>query len=492
MGHHEHVVMPHAPDARASRVLHAIYRLLVARSTWPSFTELDRYLDMREEPNAESVLVGLPTGLVYGVGRAPLRDDQEIALTVAGLSACPDAREDLDIFLRIVRFAVDMEQEQLPGAPKPELTSDIVAERVTLPAAGRADLVARAGAILRVEPWGWSSAGHNEHGWSFTVDRRVRRLRGITTIAGYWDRAREDETVSPTLREPQPDQAVRVRAWLELHRAVPRLVIVNASGAEIRSVVPTLTLFATGEDGEPTSMVGGGPVGGIAEISPSGAFTAELHHVQSWSRSNQVESRLHVEFDDARGQRWQLAHGSVIAIEQPHGGPVTTANGQLVEARTLDLTQPVSGFVTSNTERVVFVSYVHEDQVAVDGLQQALEGSGITVWRDLDQLLPGDNKRTKIAEAIRNQSFAFLSCFSSARAARDRTFANEELSIALEVLRAQNSAAWFIPIRFDDTPMPSLPLGHHGTLEDIIWVNLFGDGRDAELDRLIAALERLV
>ncbi len=40
--------------------------------------------------------------------------------------------------------------------------------------------------------------------------------------------------------------------------------------------------------------------------------------------------------------------------------------------------------------------------------------------------------------------------------------------------------------------MPSLSLGHHGTLDDIIWVNLFGDGRESEMDRLIAALQRLV
>jgi hypothetical protein len=55
-----------------------------------------------------------------------------------------------------------------------------------------------------------------------------------------------------------------------------------------------------------------------------------------------------------------------------------------------------------------------------------------------------------------------------------------------------NSAAWFIPIRLDDTAMPYLALGHHGTLEDLVWVNLFGDQRDGEAARLIAAMQRLV
>ena len=485
------MAVPVPPDARSAKVVDTIYRLFFARGSWPSFTELDRYLDIHDEPDAEAVLLGLPTGIAYGVGMPPLRDDQEIALTVAGLAACPNAAEDLEIFLRVVRHAADLEQEQLPGEPKPEVTSASIIRRVELPAAGRADLVCRVGALLRVEQWGWASASQNDEGWSFTVDRRVRRLRGVATIADYWARTRE-EVAAPAPVTPREDQALRVRAWLELHRTIPRLVIVNASDGEIRDVVPSMSLLSFDGDRQPTAMVGGGPVGRIAEISPGAAFVAELLHLANWSKSTQVESALHLEFDDVRGQRWQLAHGSVIAIDKREGGPVRTATGELVDAQTLDLSEPISGFVTSDSGRVAFLSYVHEDRATVDVLQRALEDAGITVWRDLDQLLPGESKRQKIVEAIRHQSFAFLSCFSAARADRERTYANEELSVALDVLRTQNSAAWFIPVRLDDSPMPSIALGHHGNLDDIIWVNLFGDERDAEMTRLIAALQRLV
>jgi hypothetical protein len=486
------VAAPVPPDARAAKVVETIYRLFLARGSWPSFTELDRYLDMRGEPDAESVLVGLPTGIAYGVGMPPFRDDQEIALTVAGLAACPSAVEDLEIFLRVVRHAAELEQEQLPGEPKPEVTSASIVDRIELPAAGRADLVRRVGAVLRVEQWGWASAAQNDEGWSFTIDRRVRRLRGVASIADYWARTREEVAAAAAPAAPLEDQALRVRAWLELHHTIPKVVIVNASEAEIRNVVPSMSLQAVDEGGEPTAMVGGGPVGRVAEISPGAAFVGELVHLTNWSKSTQVESTLHLQFDDVRGQRWQLAHGSVIAIDQQERGPVRAATGELVDAQTLDLSEPISGFVTSDSGRVAFISYVHEDRATVDALQRALEGAGITVWRDLDRLLPGESKRQKILDAIRHQSFAFLSCFSAARADRERTYANEELSIALDVLRTQNSAAWFIPVRLDDGPMPSLALGHHGTLEDIIWVNLFGAGRDDELTRLIAALQRLV
>lgn len=483
---------PVPPNARAAKVVETIYSLFFARGSWPSFTELDRYLDMHGEPDAEAVLVGLPIGIAYGVGMPPFRDDQEIALTVAGLAACPNAVEDLEIFLRVVRHAADLEQEQLPGEPKPELTSASILDRIELPAAGRSDLVRRVGALLRVEQWGWAGAAQTEEGWSFTIDRRVRRLRGVATIADYWARTRDEVTATVAPATPQADQALRVRSWLELHRTIPKLVIVNASEAEIRNVVPSMSLQAVNDDGEPAAMVGGGPVGRVAEISPGAAFVGELMHLKSWSKSTQVESTLHLEFDDTRGQRWQLAHGSVIAIEKQERGPVGAATGELVDAQTLDLSEPISGFVTSDSGRVAFISYVHEDRAPVDALQRALEGAGITVWRDLDQLLPGESKRQKIVDAIRHQSFAFLSCFSAARADRERTYANEELSIALDVVRTQSSAAWFIPVRLDDSPMPSLALGLHGTLEDIIWVNLFGDERDGELIGLIAALQRLV
>jgi len=82
--------MPRPPDARALRVIETIYRLFAARGSWPLFTELDRYLDMHGQPDAEAALIALPPGLTYGVGTPPLRDDQEIALTIAGLSACVD------------------------------------------------------------------------------------------------------------------------------------------------------------------------------------------------------------------------------------------------------------------------------------------------------------------------------------------------------------------------------------------------------------------
>jgi broad specificity phosphatase PhoE len=39
----------------------------------------------------------------------------------------------------------------------------------------------------------------------------------------------------------------------------------------------------------------------------------------------------------------------------------------------------------------VFVSYVHDDSAVVDQLCADLENAGVRTWRDIDELLPGDD-----------------------------------------------------------------------------------------------------
>ena len=379
---------------------------------------------------------------------------------------------------------------------EPLITSGTIARAIPIPAAGRVEQIARLGAILEVEPWGWSRRTGNDEGvWSYTVDRRVRRLRDVSDATDYWSRTRETNASTapgPMPAGPNQDQASRVRAWIELHATPPRLVVVNASEAELRNVVPTPTLLTRGVDGEVRGYIGGAPCGRVAEISPGGAAIVELAHFAASALDPAVESTLHVEFDDSRGQRWQLGHGQIIPIESPHGPPVALGTGQLVAASALDLGQSAVALAAATERRVAFLSHVHEDTDAVDRLQIELEAEGIVVWRDLERLFPGDNINTVITRAIRDQSFAFVSCFSSARARRDSTIANRELATAVDVLQDHATSIWFIPVAFDNTPLPDVSLGPiHGHISDILRVNLFGPGRNAALVKLVAALTRL-
>jgi hypothetical protein len=46
--------------------------------------------------------------------------------------------------------------------------------------------------------------------------------------------------------------------------------------------------------------------------------------------------------------------------------------------------------VNSNPEGQAFISYVREDAASVDWIQRTLEARGIRVWRDTQDLWPGD------------------------------------------------------------------------------------------------------
>jgi hypothetical protein len=490
--------LPTPADDETRKLVAVVYLLLQRLRRWPTFAELDWEFDRLTRLEAEEVLRGAPPGLFYGFGPtgAPPHDSQIIALTLAGLNACPDADEDVAAFLATIRYATELHDGSLANDLDLEISSASIGNALALPAAGRADLVVRLGRILEVEPWGWESSQSDERdGWRFTIDRRIRRLRDITTAADYWDRVHENQAgqqVGTAQPEANPDQASRVRAWIELFAQPPRLVIVNASEAEVRNVVPTPALLGRDDSGEVVAFIGGGPLGRLAELSPGGAAVMDLAHFADWAGDPRVESELHVDFDDARGQRWQVGHGRIVVLTSATGSGAPIGPVRLVAARDLDLSQPAGALATAKQDRVAFISYVHDDKDEVDRLQRELEDDGIVVWRDLDQLFPGDNIKDVIARTIRDRSFAFISCFSRRRANRSSTVANRELATAIDVLQDHATSSWFIPVAFDDSPLPDLMLGPiHGHINDIFRAKLYGDARSSALEKLKAALHRV-
>jgi TIR domain/e3 binding domain len=141
--------------------------------------------------------------------------------------------------------------------------------------------------------------------------------------------------------------------------------------------------------------------------------------------------------------------------------------------------------------RHAFISYVREDSDEVDKLQETLEAAGIRVWRDTADLWPGEDWRFKIRHAITRNSLVFIACFSSQSVRRRESYQNEELLLAIEQLRLRRPYdPWLIPVRFDDCDIPDLELGGGRTLGSINRADLFGDKRDAAVNRLIAAILR--
>jgi hypothetical protein len=149
--------------------------------------------------------------------------------------------------------------------------------------------------------------------------------------------------------------------------------------------------------------------------------------------------------------------------------------------------------VASDGGKRVFISYVREDSDQVDGLCSLLEDAGIPYWRDKSDLGPGENWKIKIREAIRSGSLVFLACFSEQYLKKETSYMNEELNLAIEEIRArQPDKVWFIPIRFDDAPIPEWPIGPGRTLHDLQNVDLFGATHGREAVRLIGAIEQVM
>lgn len=132
-----------------------------------------------------------------------------------------------------------------------------------------------------------------------------------------------------------------------------------------------------------------------------------------------------------------------------------------------------------------FISYVREDTHHVDRLKAALEAAGVPVWRDMDDLWPGEDWRAKIRHEITDNALVFIACFSSQSVARSMSYQNEELFLAIEQMRIRRpDDPFLIPVRFDDCEIPERDIGGGRTLGSIQRADLFGEFADRNVERL--------
>ena len=121
------------------------------------------------------------------------------------------------------------------------------------------------------------------------------------------------------------------------------------------------------------------------------------------------------------------------------------------------------------------ISYVRDDQNAVELLAAELPREGLHVWLDRDDILPGQFWEETLQDAIRKGAF-FLACFSEAFQARDNTYMREELRIACEQsLTREENTNWLIPVLMSPCEVPALPVSHSHTLRDVQWIDLSRD-----------------
>jgi hypothetical protein len=136
-----------------------------------------------------------------------------------------------------------------------------------------------------------------------------------------------------------------------------------------------------------------------------------------------------------------------------------------------------------------FLSYVHDppDEEVVQRLAAELRKQGITVFLDRDSLIPGQAWEPALTQAIRQGSY-FIACFSANFNRRPDSYMAKELAVALaEMKQGVQGEGWFVPLRLDDVRLPQLDIGNNRSLQDLQWIDLFGDW-NAAIHRLFRAV----
>jgi formylglycine-generating enzyme required for sulfatase activity len=129
----------------------------------------------------------------------------------------------------------------------------------------------------------------------------------------------------------------------------------------------------------------------------------------------------------------------------------------------------------------VFISYAKEDVEHAKRLYRDLKKAGFSPWLDAEELLPGQNWRNEIVQAVRESRY-FVALLSERGLSRNG-FVHRELKKALEVMEEYPEGGIFlIPARLDDCqPQDEKLRGLH-------WADLFPD-YDAGFGKIRRALE---
>jgi hypothetical protein len=118
-----------------------------------------------------------------------------------------------------------------------------------------------------------------------------------------------------------------------------------------------------------------------------------------------------------------------------------------------------------------------------------LEAAGTKLWRDTADLWHGEDWQARIRHAITNNALAFIVGFSRNSTARELSYQNAELRLAIEQLRQRlPDRAWLFPVRLDDCDIPDWEIGGGRDLSSTQHADLFGDRYYGGIARLVAAV----
>ncbi|MFT3890634.1 MAG: SUMF1/EgtB/PvdO family nonheme iron enzyme [Anaerolineales bacterium] len=130
----------------------------------------------------------------------------------------------------------------------------------------------------------------------------------------------------------------------------------------------------------------------------------------------------------------------------------------------------------------VFLSYASQDKPAVRKLSSRLVGEGwIETWLDEKNLLPGQDWRLSIEEAVETSDIVII-CLSSHSVSKEG-YVQKELRYAREIaLEKPEETIFLVPLRLDECEVPR-------GLRFYQWVDYFGKQKETSYAALIASLK---
>jgi hypothetical protein len=167
--------------AQQQLVLQTIYDRFRGDGNWPTCIAVDRPLRRERRIDTGAVLQGIPERLLLRSrpgNYRPLSDDQ-LRLTIRGIAACNGSGDDIEHFVRLLRWLARLEVEFEPVAAEtmPRATSRQIDENLGL--RGDASALRRLYAMLHLDHWGLSGTSASGDEWSVTVAPDIWRFRDV-------------------------------------------------------------------------------------------------------------------------------------------------------------------------------------------------------------------------------------------------------------------------------------------------------------------------
>ena len=130
----------------------------------------------------------------------------------------------------------------------------------------------------------------------------------------------------------------------------------------------------------------------------------------------------------------------------------------------------------------VFLSYASQDKPVVQELSRRLIDEGwIDAWLDVKKLLPGQDWRVKIEEAVEDSDIVII-CLSSNSVTKEG-YVQKELRYAREIaLEKPEETIFLVPLRLDECDVPR-------GLRFYQWVDYYGEKKDESYSALIESLQ---